>query len=39
MLPSAVQVNARGERHDAEVQGYRIRLSRPLHQWEFVVLM
>jgi hypothetical protein len=39
MFPSAVQVNARGERHDAEVQGDRIRLSRPLHQWEFVVLM
>ena len=38
-VKSAVQVNSRGERIDAKLSGNSIRLSRPLYQWEFVVIM
>jgi hypothetical protein len=34
----AIHVDARGRRREAVVQGDRIRLTRPLHEWEFVVL-
>jgi len=37
-LLSAVQVTARGDRYEARLDGNRVRLGRPLHQWEFVVL-
>ena len=37
-VKSAVQVNSWGERIDAKLSGDLIRLSRPLYQWEFVIL-
>ena len=37
-INSATQVNARGERSEAKVDGTRIRLKQPMYQWEFVVL-
>lgn len=35
----AVQIAAAGKRRPARLQGNHVRLSRPLHQWEFVVLL
>ena len=36
---SAVHVDGRGRRHKAAVDGEKIRLTRPLYEWEFVVLL
>jgi len=35
----AVHVDGRGRRHKAAVRGEKIRLTRPLYEWEFVVLL
>jgi hypothetical protein len=36
---NAVQVTARGQFHDATLDGRTVRLSRPLNQWEFVAFV
>lgn len=38
-LSHAIQCDADGVRTDATLDGNRIALARPLHQWEFVVVM
>ena len=35
---SVIQIDAQGRRHDAKLSGDQLTLTRPLHQWEFVVL-